>query len=78
MSSATNEVATLRRGILNTLDIMLKIEMETPADANSRDPITEIINIRTRQAMYNKFNVNINCILREKNIYKFKNLEANS
>lgn len=39
MSSATNEVATLRRGILNTLDIMLNIDIETPAEANSRDPI---------------------------------------
>lgn len=42
MSSATNEVATLRRGMLKTFDIMLKIDMETPADANSSTPI-EII-----------------------------------
>lgn len=38
-SSATNEVAMLRRGMLNTLDIMLKIDMATPADANSKGPI---------------------------------------
>ena len=38
MSSATKEVATLRRGILNNFDIMLKIDMETPADANSTGP----------------------------------------
>lgn len=38
MSSATKDVATLRRGILNSFDIMLKIDMETPADANSTGP----------------------------------------
>lgn len=38
MSSATNEVETLRREMLNTLDIMLKIDMATPADANSSGP----------------------------------------
>lgn len=39
MSSATNEVATLRRGMLKTFDTMLKIDMDTPADANSSTPI---------------------------------------
>lgn len=38
MSSATNEVAILRRGMLNTFDTMLNIEIETPADANSKGP----------------------------------------
>lgn len=38
MSSATNDVATLRRGILNSFDTMLKIDKETPAEANSRVP----------------------------------------
>lgn len=38
MSSATKEVATLRRGILNNFDTMLKIDMETPAEANSSEP----------------------------------------
>lgn len=39
MSSATKDVATLRRGILNTFDIMLKIDTEMPADANSNAPL---------------------------------------
>ena len=38
MSSATNDVATLRRGILKTFDMMLKIDIERPADANSKGP----------------------------------------
>lgn len=39
MSSATKEVATLRRGILNNFETMLKIDMETPAEANSTGPM---------------------------------------
>lgn len=39
MSSATKDVATLRRGMLNTLDIILKIDTEMPADANSNAPL---------------------------------------
>lgn len=38
MSSATKEVATLRRGILNNFDILLKIVMETPAEPSSTGP----------------------------------------
>ena len=38
MSSATKEVATLRRGILNSFDTILKIDMDTPAEANSTGP----------------------------------------
>lgn len=38
MSSATKEVATLRRGILKSLEMMLKMDMETPAEANSTVP----------------------------------------
>jgi hypothetical protein len=38
MSSATKEVATLRSGILNSFEMMLKMETETPAEANSRVP----------------------------------------
>lgn len=38
MSSATKEVATLRRGILNSFDILLKIVMPTPAEPNSTGP----------------------------------------
>jgi hypothetical protein len=44
MSSATNDVATLRRGILKTFDMMLKIDIERPADANSRGPFQMIEN----------------------------------
>ena len=43
ISSATNEVATLRRGMLKTFDTMLKIDMETPADANSSTPIAKVM-----------------------------------
>lgn len=45
MSSATNDVATLRRGILKTFEMMLKIDMETPADANSKGPF-QTVNIQ--------------------------------
>lgn len=38
MSLATKEVATLRRGILKSFDTMLKMDMETPAEANSKVP----------------------------------------
>ena len=38
ISSATKEVATLRRGILNSFDTILKIDIETPAEANSTEP----------------------------------------
>ena len=38
MSSATKEVATLRRGILNNFDTMLNTDMETPAEANATEP----------------------------------------
>lgn len=38
MSSATKEVATLRRGILNNFDIMLNTDTETPAEANATEP----------------------------------------
>lgn len=38
MSSATKEVATLRRGILNSFEMILKMETETPAEANSKVP----------------------------------------
>lgn len=49
MSSATNEVATLRRGMLNNFDTMLKIDMETPAEANSREPAGATSDIRDRE-----------------------------
>lgn len=39
MSSATKDVATLSRGILKSFDIMLKIDIETPAEANSTEPV---------------------------------------
>lgn len=39
ISSATKEVATLRRGILNNLDTILKIDIETPAEASSTEPV---------------------------------------
>ena len=39
MSSATKDVATLRRGILNSFDIELKMFIETPAEANSTEPM---------------------------------------
>lgn len=38
MSSATNEVVILNRGMLKSFDIMLKTETETPDDANSNGP----------------------------------------
>lgn len=42
MSSATKEVATLRRGILKSFEIMLKSDMETPAEPNSTEPEQEL------------------------------------
>lgn len=39
MSSATKEVATLRRGILNSFDMELKMFVETPAEPNSTGPM---------------------------------------
>jgi hypothetical protein len=41
MSSATKDVATLRRGILNSFDILLKIITATPAEPNSTGPKKE-------------------------------------
>lgn len=41
-SSATKEVATLRRGILNNFDTTLKIDIETPAEANATEPVETI------------------------------------
>lgn len=38
MSSATNEVVILNRGMLKIFDIMLKSETATPAEANSKGP----------------------------------------
>lgn len=38
MSSATKEVATLRSGILKSFETILKIDMDTPAEANSTGP----------------------------------------
>lgn len=49
ISSATKEVATLRRGILKSLEIMLKIDMETPAEANSKEPSRTSKNLETNQ-----------------------------
>lgn len=49
ISSATKEVATLRRGILKSLEIMLKIDMETPAEANSKEPSSTSTNLETNQ-----------------------------
>lgn len=40
MSSATNEVVMLKRGILKSFDMMLKIDTDTPAEANSTGPTT--------------------------------------
>jgi len=42
MSSATKEVATLRRGMLKSLEMMLKMDTETPAEANSTVPAKAI------------------------------------
>ena len=39
MSSATNDVATLRRGILKTFEMMLNIDTETAVDANWYTPL---------------------------------------
>lgn len=44
MSSATNDVATLRRGILKTFDMMLKIDIDRPAEANSKGPFHMVRN----------------------------------
>lgn len=44
-SSATKEVATLRRGMLKSFDMMLKIDMETPAEPNSTAP-SEMVSSR--------------------------------
>lgn len=41
ISSATKEVATLRRGRLNNLEIVLKTVMEIPAEANSSEPMNK-------------------------------------
>lgn len=41
MSSATKDVVTLRRGTLKIFDMMLKIEIEIPAEANSKGPIAK-------------------------------------
>lgn len=41
ISAATNEVVTLNRGMLNNFDIMLKIETDTPTEANSSGPIAK-------------------------------------
>lgn len=38
ISSATNEVVTLKRGILKSFDMRLKTVTATPAEANSTDP----------------------------------------
>lgn len=38
MSSATNEVVMLKRGMLKSFDMMLKIETATPHEANSNGP----------------------------------------
>lgn len=38
ISSATNEVVTLKSGILKSFDMMLKMEIDTPAEANSTGP----------------------------------------
>lgn len=43
MSSATKEVATLRRGMLKSLEMMLKMDTETPAEANSTVPAKAMI-----------------------------------
>jgi len=43
MSSATKEVATLRRGMLKSLEMMLKMDTETPAEANSTVPTKAMI-----------------------------------
>lgn len=48
ISSATNDVATLRRGILNTFERMLNIDVETPADASSKGPFQYINYIRAQ------------------------------
>lgn len=37
--SATKDVVTLRRGMLNNLETRLKTEIDTPIAANSTDPI---------------------------------------
>lgn len=37
-SSATKEVATLRSGMLNSFEMILKIDIETPADASCTGP----------------------------------------
>lgn len=38
MSSATNEVVMLKSGTLKSFEMMLKIETDTPAEANSTGP----------------------------------------
>lgn len=51
MSSATKEVATLRSGILNTLDVTLNMDKDNPAAANSITPFKESFSL---DAFYNK------------------------
>lgn len=50
MSFATKEVVMLRRGTLKSLDMILKIVIETPADANSIAP--EKIDQKKNQCCY--------------------------
>lgn len=51
MSSATKEVATLRSGILNTLEVTLNMDNDNPAAANSSTPSKELFSL---DAFYNK------------------------
>ena len=44
MSSATKEVATLSRGILNNFEMVLNIVMETPAEASYKEPVDQKYN----------------------------------
>jgi len=54
MSSATKEVATLRRGMLKSLEMMLKMDTETPAEANSTVPEKAIIDNITQKGVMKK------------------------
>lgn len=53
MSSATKDVATLSRGTLNSFEMMLKTDMETPAEANSTEPVKQKQFLRSTRVTVN-------------------------
>lgn len=74
MSSVRNDLATHEKGMLNTLNIMLKTDTEISSDANSKD-------LQARQIAFTSelaFIVSVKTLIHRKNVKMKRTISVKS